>query len=66
MTFNNVEFQTLTVAEQKQVDGGFVCGGLCIAGVVAGAFVAGAAVTAGAIALVDYFTDGDEENENSN
>ena len=57
MTYTNVEFQTLTVAEQKQIDGGIVCGGWCIAGVVAGGFLLGAAVTAGAIALVEHFSE---------
>ena len=51
------DFQPLTLAEQKQIEGGIVCGGLCIAGVIAGGFVAGAVVTAGVIAAVEYFSD---------
>lgn len=33
MTFSNLT--VLTIEEQRSIDGGIVCGGLCIAGVVA-------------------------------
>jgi len=45
---NNLEqfgYQELSMVEMKDINGGFICGGLCIVGLAAGAaFVAGLGV----------------------
>ncbi|HYG40320.1 MAG TPA: class IIb bacteriocin, lactobin A/cerein 7B family [Cytophagales bacterium] len=44
---NNLEkfdSQELTIDEMKSINGGFVCGGLCVFGIVAGAGLVGVGV----------------------
>jgi hypothetical protein len=40
---NSMNFQPLSTQEQMDINGGFVCGGLCVAGF----FLLGTAVTVG-------------------
>ncbi len=44
---SNVEFSSLSLVEQKSVNGGFICAGLCV-GIIAGvSFLAGSAFALG-------------------
>lgn len=45
----NLSMQPLTTDEQRSIDGGFVCGGLCIGAVVVVGLAAGAAFGIGVV-----------------
>jgi len=43
----------LSISDMKEINGGFVCGGLCVFGIVAAAGLVGTAVGYGIAALID-------------
>lgn len=57
MTYQ-IEFRQLSIEEQRNINGGFACGGLCIAGIVVGAIAV--------VGLVNGIIDGAQGEDNKN
>lgn len=55
---NQIEFRQLSITEQREVNGGAVCGGLCITLIVVG--------TIAAVGLVNGIIDGAQGEDNKN
>ena len=60
--FSNVEFKSLSIQEQKDVNGGAICGGLCLFGL---GVLLGAAFGVGVVNGYNNAENNDSSNEST-
>lgn len=55
---HQVQFRQISIEEQREISGGFACGGLCVFGIVVGAIAV--------VGLINGLIDGAQGEPNNN